>query len=81
MTAMTCEQAVRQFFNYLDRALAGEEVQDLEAHLETCLACCDRLAFNRELDAFVRARLAEAVMPAALEAQVRRALADAGVEG
>jgi anti-sigma factor RsiW len=81
MSAMTCEQAVRQFFSYLDRALAGEEVQDLEAHLETCLACCDRLAFSRQLDAFVRERLPEARMSAALEARVRRALADAVGEG
>jgi anti-sigma factor (TIGR02949 family) len=77
MSAMTCEQAVRQFFTYLDQALAGQEVDDLEAHLETCLACCDRLAFTRQLDAFVRARLPDAAMPPELEARVRRALSDA----
>jgi anti-sigma factor (TIGR02949 family) len=74
MSAMTCEQAVRRFFGYLDRALAGEDLQDLEAHLDACLACCDRLAFSRELDAFVRARLPEAEVPAGLEARIRRAL-------
>jgi len=78
---MTCEQAVRQFFTYLDRALAGEELQDLEAHLDACLACCDRLAFNRQLDVFMRARLPDATLPAELEARVRRALADAVGEG
>ena len=81
MSAMTCEQAVRQFFIYLDRALAGEALQDLEAHLDACLACCDRLAFSRQLDAFVRARLPDAPIPEALEARVRRALADALGEG
>jgi anti-sigma factor (TIGR02949 family) len=81
MSAMTCEQAVRQFFTYLDRALAGEELQDLEAHLDACLACCDRLAFSRQLDAFVRTRLPDAPVPEALEARVRRALADARGEG
>jgi anti-sigma factor (TIGR02949 family) len=81
MSAMTCEQAVRQFFTYLDRALAGEELQDLEAHLDACLACCDRLAFSRQLDAFVQARLPEAPVPTELETRVRRALADAVGEG
>ncbi len=81
MSAMTCEQAVRQFFTYLDRALAGEELQDLEAHLDACLACCDRLAFSRQLDAFVQDRLPDAPVPTALEARVRRALADAFGEG
>jgi anti-sigma factor (TIGR02949 family) len=77
MSAMTCDQAVRQFFAYLDRALAGEAREDLEAHLETCLSCCDKLAFSRQLDAFVRARLPEAPLPEGLEARVRQALADA----
>jgi hypothetical protein len=81
MDDMTCDQAVRQFFTYLDRALAGEALQNLEAHLDACLACCDRLAFSRQLDAFMRARLPESPMPAALEARVRRALADAKGEG
>ena len=81
MSAMTCEQAVRRFFTYLDRALAGEALQDLETHLEACLACCDRLAFSRRLDAFVQSRLPDAPVPADLEARVRRALADAPGEG
>ncbi len=81
MSGMTCEQAVRQFFTYLDRALAGEEVRDLEAHVDACLACCDRLAFSRQLDTFVQSRLPDAPVPAGLEARVRRALADALGEG
>jgi hypothetical protein len=81
MSAMTCEQAVRQFFTYLDRALAGEAQHDLEAHLEACLACCDRLAFSRQLDAFMQDRLPDAPVPADLEARVRRVLADTRGEG
>jgi anti-sigma factor (TIGR02949 family) len=75
MTAMSCADAVRQFFAYLDRALAGEQIEALEAHLEACLACCDRLAFMRQLDEFVRRRLPEAALPEDLEARVRQALA------
>jgi mycothiol system anti-sigma-R factor len=75
MTRLSCEQAVRQFFAYLDRALSGESLADLEAHLETCLSCCDKLAFSRQLDTFVKSRLSEAVVPAGLEARIRQALA------
>ena len=74
MSTLTCEQAVKQFFVYLDRALAGEAVDDLEAHLETCLSCCDKLAFSRQLDAFVKDRLPDSPVPEGLEARVRRAL-------
>ena len=34
---LSCEQAVRQFFGYLDRALGGESMESLESHLEACL--------------------------------------------
>ena len=71
---LTCEQAVKQFFAYLDRALSGEEFADLEAHLAACLDCCDKLSFSRELDAFVKRHLPDNPVPVALEARVRRAL-------
>jgi anti-sigma factor (TIGR02949 family) len=74
MTRLSCEQAVSQFFAYLDRALAGEPLQDLEAHLEACLSCCDKLAFSRQLDSFVKSRLPDAAVPAGLETRIRQAL-------
>jgi anti-sigma factor (TIGR02949 family) len=74
MGPLTCEQAVRQFFAYLDRALSGEPLQDLEAHLEACLDCCDKLGFNRQLDAFFKERLPNRPMPVALETRIREAL-------
>lgn len=74
MGPLSCEQAVQQFFAYLDRALAGEPLQDLEAHLEACLDCCDKLAFSRQLDAFVKERLPSGPVPPELEARIREAL-------
>lgn len=79
MTVLSCEQAMRQFFVYLDRALSGDSIEDLETHLEACLSCCDKLAFSRELDAFVKCRLPESAVPNGLEARVRQALADASM--
>jgi anti-sigma factor (TIGR02949 family) len=71
---LTCEEAARQFFAYLDRALAGEPLAALEKHLADCLDCCDRLQFNQRLDAFVKARLGEVPLPRGLEARLRRGL-------
>jgi anti-sigma factor (TIGR02949 family) len=71
---LSCEDAVRQFFAYLDRALAGEPLEALQEHLDACLDCCDRLEFSRKLDAFMKSRLGEAPLPEGLEARVRRAL-------
>ena len=72
--AMTCEQAMRQFFAYLDRALTGETFEDLEQHLDACFHCCDRLQFSRLLDAFVRERVADEPLPEGIEARLRERL-------
>jgi anti-sigma factor (TIGR02949 family) len=74
MKRLTCEQAAQQFFAYLDRALSDESLEALEAHLEACLNCCDKLRFSQQLDAFVKTRLPEAKFPADLDAKIRRVL-------
>jgi anti-sigma factor (TIGR02949 family) len=74
MKRLSCEDAVRQFFAYLDRALAGETLEALETHLEACLDCCDRLDFNRRLDRFVKGRLGDAPLPQGVEERIRRAI-------
>jgi anti-sigma factor (TIGR02949 family) len=71
---LSCDQAVKQFFAYLDRALSGEPVEALEAHLEACLDCCERLAFSRKLDTFIKQRLGEAPLPEGIEERLRREL-------
>lgn len=72
---LTCEQAVQQFFAYLDLALQGESLEAFEAHLAACLDCCDKLEFSRKLDATVKRRLAEGPLPEGIEERIRRALA------
>ena len=74
---MTCEEAVRQFFAYLDRALTGEALDSLEAHVETCLDCCDRLQFSRQIDTFVKERLGDATLSERVEVKVRQAIKSA----
>lgn len=80
MNALTCADAVTRFFAFLDRALAGEALDELEAHLDACLDCCDKLAFSRQLDAFVKDRLLEASLPPGVENRLRQALARAPEE-
>ena len=75
MRRMSCEEAVREFFAYLDRALSGDTLERLQAHLRDCLDCCDRLQFSRQVDCVVKARLADGTLPEGLEGRVREHLA------
>jgi anti-sigma factor (TIGR02949 family) len=71
---LSCEQAVRLFFSYLDRALSGEDIEALETHLQACLDCCEKLEFSRKLDAFVKARITEAPLPPGIQERIKRAV-------
>lgn len=71
---LTCGDAVRQFFAYLDRALSGESLENLDAHLAACLDCCEKLEFSRKLDAFAKERLGDAALPEGIEERIRRAV-------
>ncbi len=81
MRRLSCEEAVREFFAYLDRALSGEPLDALEAHLRDCLDCCDRLKFSRQLDSVMKARLAEGALPDGVEDRLRERLATLGIGG
>ena len=76
MNRMSCEQAMRQFYAYLDHALSGERLEELNEHLEACLDCCGKLEFSRQLDAFVKSRLGDQPLPEGIEARIRKQLVD-----
>lgn len=81
MRRLSCEEAVREFVAYLDRALSDEPLEALEAHLQECLDCCDRLKFSRQLDSVMKARLADGALPDGVEDRVRERLAALGIGG
>lgn len=75
MRHITCEEAVRRLSSYLDRALSGETLQQLEEHLQVCLDCCDKLQFSRQLDTLVKGRIRDVQLPEGIEDRIRRRLA------
>jgi anti-sigma factor (TIGR02949 family) len=75
MSRVSCEQAVQQFYAYLDRALSGESLEALEEHLAACLDCCDKVQFRRRVEEFMRERLGGALPAAGLADRIKRGLA------
>jgi Putative zinc-finger len=79
MRKLTCEEAIRAFFAYLDRALDGDPLDALETHLRDCLDCCERLQFSRQLDSLVKTRLEDGTLSDGVEDRLRERLAKLGV--
>jgi mycothiol system anti-sigma-R factor len=50
---ITCAEAVRQLWDYLDGVVEESERERLEEHLAFCRRCCGELEFADELRAFL----------------------------
>jgi anti-sigma factor (TIGR02949 family) len=51
---ISCRDAVRQLWEYLDQGLAVDDHDRLERHLAFCVRCCGELEFARELQRRLR---------------------------
>jgi anti-sigma factor (TIGR02949 family) len=51
---ISCSNAVRQLWEYLDRGLSEDDHRVLERHLSFCVQCCGELEFARALQQLLR---------------------------
>lgn len=65
---ISCSEAVRRLWEYLDETLDSEGRSSIEAHLARCRRCCGELEFAKEL----RRMLASAAEVDVPEAVLRR---------
>ncbi len=70
-----CAEAVRQLWEYLDRALPAGDHARVERHLAFCRRCCGELEFARELRALLASHASDGI-PAEVRAEL-----EAFVEG
>ena len=54
---ITCAEAIRQLWAYLDGVVDEPSREAIEEHLSFCRRCCGEVEFAEELPADVRARL------------------------
>jgi mycothiol system anti-sigma-R factor len=66
---ISCTEAVRRLWQFLDGELESGEAQSVEDHLDECVTCCGELEFSRELR-----KLLDAQRTADLPADVRHRL-------
>jgi mycothiol system anti-sigma-R factor len=56
---ITCAEAVRQLWEYLDGAVDEQQRRAIEEHLSFCRRCCGELEFAEEMRAFLATHAAE----------------------
>ena len=72
---ISCSEAVRQLWDYLDQAVSPEDQEKVEQHLSFCRRCCGELEFAKELRGLLGTRGAEE-LPPHVKARLERFLAD-----
>jgi anti-sigma factor (TIGR02949 family) len=58
---ISCDEAVRELWDYLDRALSPADLEAVEGHLAFCRRCCGEAEFARELRDFLASQSASEV--------------------
>jgi mycothiol system anti-sigma-R factor len=58
---ISCAQAVRQLWEYIDGALPDADRQAIEEHLSFCRRCCGEVEFAEELRGFLAREAAEEI--------------------
>lgn len=51
---ISCSDAVRQLWEYLDGAVEGAQKAAIEEHLNVCRKCCGEVEFAGELRSFLQ---------------------------
>ena len=70
---ISCEEAVRRLWEYLDGTLGEVERDEVERHLGICRRCCGEAEFAEELRGFLRAA-AEVELPDDVRARLTSTL-------
>jgi predicted anti-sigma-YlaC factor YlaD len=60
---ITCSQAVKQLWDYLDGSIQGPDRGLIEEHLSVCRRCCGEAEFAEELRAFLAGHAPEQLPP------------------
>jgi anti-sigma factor (TIGR02949 family) len=72
---ITCAEAVRQLWEYLDGTLDENEREAIDEHLSFCRTCCGEAEFAEELRKFLRSS-AEVELPDDVRARLGATLSE-----
>lgn len=70
---ITCAEAVRQLWDYLDGMVDDSQREAIEEHLSVCRRCCGEVEFAEELRGFLAGHAAD-VLPEDVRLRLTAAL-------
>jgi mycothiol system anti-sigma-R factor len=71
---MTCEEAVKKLYEYLDHELDMATAEQLDKHLEICKSCCDHFELERKLKTLIQETCIDEKAPQFLKNKIRDSL-------
>lgn len=72
---ISCKDAVRQMWEYLEGAVSEADRLAVEEHLDFCMRCCGELEFATELKTFLASQGAEDI-PVEVKQRLTKTLDD-----
>jgi len=78
---MTCKEATKQLYEYLDNELEENDYSKIKKHLEVCRKCCEKFEFEQVLKKVVRDRARIHRVPQNVRENIVKQLAEMHEEG
>jgi mycothiol system anti-sigma-R factor len=72
---ITCAEAVKQLWQYLDETLPQADRERVQEHLNFCRTCCGEIEFAQELQKFMASHRSDEIPPD-VRARLETMLAD-----
>lgn len=74
-----CREAIDRLYQYIDRELSLEELDEVQLHLKRCPPCLDLFRFEENVLTVVGEKCREVSAPADLRDRVKKMCQDQGV--
>jgi mycothiol system anti-sigma-R factor len=72
----TCEETLRRVESFVDRELTPEEMERVQAHLDTCAACTSQYRFEAGVLEGLREKVRRIALPDDLRDRISRRLSE-----